>query len=100
DILLHPRVPPVLRSLPNVEYLSLFRKEESQEEIDARKALYLEATNPSIQTVDHSTTVTMDENMDVEEAPVVTAAPASDHPPLSFEVPVATNPEQAHDLPS
>ena len=93
-------MPPVLRSLPNVESLSLFRKEESQEEIDARKALYLEVTNPSIQTVNPSAAVTMDENMDVEEAPVATATPAFDHPPLSFGVPVAANPERANNLPS
>ncbi|KAI0832574.1 rRNA processing/ribosome biogenesis-domain-containing protein [Trametes gibbosa] len=36
DLLLHPRVPPLVRSLPHVEMLSLFRAEESQEEADAR----------------------------------------------------------------
>ncbi|KAH9850732.1 rRNA processing/ribosome biogenesis-domain-containing protein [Lenzites betulinus] len=36
DLLLHPRVPPLVRSLPHVEMLSLFRVEESQEEADAR----------------------------------------------------------------
>ncbi|KAH9899725.1 rRNA processing/ribosome biogenesis-domain-containing protein, partial [Cubamyces lactineus] len=38
DLLLHPRVPPLVRSLPHVEMLSLFRAEESQEEADARTA--------------------------------------------------------------
>ncbi|KAI0650589.1 rRNA processing/ribosome biogenesis-domain-containing protein [Trametes meyenii] len=36
DLLLHPRVPPLVRSLPHVEMLSLFRAEESQEESDTR----------------------------------------------------------------
>ncbi|OJT12538.1 hypothetical protein TRAPUB_10939 [Trametes pubescens] len=36
DLLLHPRVPPLVRSLPHVEMLSLFRAEEGQEEADAR----------------------------------------------------------------
>ncbi|KAI0638331.1 rRNA processing/ribosome biogenesis-domain-containing protein [Trametes polyzona] len=36
DLLLHPRVPPLVRSLPHVEMLSLFRAEESQEESEAR----------------------------------------------------------------
>ncbi|KAI9000871.1 rRNA processing/ribosome biogenesis-domain-containing protein [Trametes punicea] len=39
DLSLHPRVPPLVRSLPHVEMLSLFRAEESQEEIDARTTL-------------------------------------------------------------
>jgi hypothetical protein len=41
DTLLHPRVPPLVRSLPHVESLSLFRAEESQEESEAREALDL-----------------------------------------------------------
>ncbi|KAG5650306.1 hypothetical protein H0H81_012673 [Sphagnurus paluster] len=41
EILLHPRVPPLVRSLPHVESLSLFRAEEPQEEIDIRKKLGL-----------------------------------------------------------
>ncbi|KAI9056538.1 hypothetical protein FKP32DRAFT_1599270 [Trametes sanguinea] len=39
DLLLHPRVPPLVRSLPHVEMLSLFRAEESREETEARMAL-------------------------------------------------------------
>ncbi|KAI0335615.1 hypothetical protein GY45DRAFT_1316983 [Cubamyces sp. BRFM 1775] len=38
DLSLHPRVPPLVRSLPHVEMLSLFRAEESQDETDARAA--------------------------------------------------------------
>ncbi|KAL7282519.1 hypothetical protein ACG7TL_003990 [Trametes sanguinea] len=39
DLLLHPRVPPLVRSLPHVEMLSLFRAEESQAETEARRVL-------------------------------------------------------------
>lgn len=46
DILLHPRVPPLVRSLPHVESLSLFRAEEPQEEIETREALGLETAHP------------------------------------------------------
>jgi hypothetical protein len=42
DLLLHPRVPPLIRSLPHVESLSFFRAEEGLDEIDAREALGLE----------------------------------------------------------
>ncbi|KDR83920.1 hypothetical protein GALMADRAFT_54559 [Galerina marginata CBS 339.88] len=34
-MLLHPRVPPLVRSMPHVESLSLFKAEESQEEAEA-----------------------------------------------------------------
>ncbi|KAH9939977.1 rRNA processing/ribosome biogenesis-domain-containing protein [Amylocystis lapponica] len=41
DLLLHPRMPPLVRSLPHVEALSLFRAEEGEEERDARTTLAL-----------------------------------------------------------
>ncbi|KAJ7781030.1 rRNA processing/ribosome biogenesis-domain-containing protein [Mycena metata] len=41
EMLLHPRLPPLVRSMPHIESLSLFRAEESQEEIDARESLGL-----------------------------------------------------------
>jgi len=46
EILIHPRVPPLIRSLPHVESLSLFRAEESQEEADVRKELGLRDAVP------------------------------------------------------
>ncbi|KAG6903450.1 hypothetical protein C0995_005473 [Termitomyces sp. Mi166 len=46
EILLHPRVPPLVRSLPHVESLSLFRAEESQEERDVREELGLRGAFP------------------------------------------------------
>lgn len=44
DLLLHPRGPPLVRSLPHVEALSLFRAEESNEELAARTSLALATT--------------------------------------------------------
>jgi len=41
DLLLHPRGPPLVRPLPHVEALSLFRAEESNEELTARTSLSL-----------------------------------------------------------
>lgn len=44
-MLVHPRVPPVVRSLPHVESLALLREEESQEEAEVRKTLGLTITS-------------------------------------------------------
>lgn len=41
EMLLHPRVPPLIRRLPHVESLILYRGEEGDEEVTARKALKL-----------------------------------------------------------
>lgn len=48
DLLLHPRVPPLVRSLPHVETLSLFPAEEGQEERDARQLLGLSVAQHSL----------------------------------------------------
>ena len=42
DLLLHPRVPPLVRSLPHVETLSLFRAEEGEEELNTRRRVALD----------------------------------------------------------
>jgi len=50
QLLLHPRAPPLVRSLPEVETLSLFRAEESLEELETRRKLGLitaEGAHPS-----------------------------------------------------
>ncbi|PSS35413.1 hypothetical protein PHLCEN_2v1568 [Hermanssonia centrifuga] len=39
DLLLHARVPPLIRALPHVESLAMFRAEEGQEEIEIRHTL-------------------------------------------------------------
>ncbi|KAI0939408.1 hypothetical protein AcW1_004463 [Taiwanofungus camphoratus] len=41
DLLFHPRVPPLVRSIPHVDMLSLFHSEESEEERDTRHLLRL-----------------------------------------------------------
>ncbi|RDB22742.1 Pre-rRNA-processing protein rix1 [Hypsizygus marmoreus] len=62
EILIHPRVPPLVRSLPHVEALSLFRAEEPQEEIDVREELGLHGVlpdaPPSSQDVDMEDDIT------------------------------------------
>ncbi|TFY78724.1 hypothetical protein EWM64_g5294 [Hericium alpestre] len=44
DLLLHPRVPPLVRSLPHIDSISLFRAEEGDEERDIRETLGLGVT--------------------------------------------------------
>jgi hypothetical protein len=89
DILLHPRVPPLVRSLPHVESLFLFRAEESQEEIDTRESLGLEIMdqNPLLLNQD----MTMEEQPSLPQpnsestSSVIPPPPVEalvDHPPL------------------
>lgn len=47
DRLLHPRVPSLVRALPHVEVLSLFRAEESAEEREIRDSLSIGVVSPS-----------------------------------------------------
>ncbi|KAK0490784.1 hypothetical protein IW261DRAFT_1618758 [Armillaria novae-zelandiae] len=54
DLLLHPRVPPLVRSLPHVETLSLFHSEEGTEEARDRELLgltVLQQTSDPVQTI-------------------------------------------------
>ncbi|KAF8165502.1 rRNA processing/ribosome biogenesis-domain-containing protein [Crassisporium funariophilum] len=44
-ILLHPRVPPLVRSMPHVEALSLFKAEETEEEVELLLTLGLQSTH-------------------------------------------------------
>ncbi|KAG5648888.1 hypothetical protein DXG03_000237 [Asterophora parasitica] len=55
EILLHPRVPPLVRSLPHVESLSLFRAEEPQDEADAREEVGLQCAFPDRPTSTYET---------------------------------------------
>ena len=54
DLLLHPRVPPLVRSLPHVEMLSLFREEEGDEELGMRKSLGLATADETLLTLPSS----------------------------------------------
>ncbi|KAH9844088.1 rRNA processing/ribosome biogenesis-domain-containing protein [Rhodofomes roseus] len=55
DLLLHPRVPPLVRSLPHVEMLSLFREEEGDEEAEMRKAMGLATAEETLSTLPSTT---------------------------------------------
>jgi len=46
-VLLHPRVPPLVRSMPHVESLSLFKAEEPQDEAEALSTLGLTYAHPN-----------------------------------------------------
>ncbi|KAG6812998.1 hypothetical protein H0H92_014929 [Tricholoma furcatifolium] len=89
EILLHPRVPPLVRSLPHVESLSLFSAEEPQEEADVRRDLGLHVVAPSQPPAAHA-----EEDVvmkDAITAPVVSVKPIdSATSPLPKPLPSAT----------
>jgi hypothetical protein len=74
DLLVHPRVPPLVRTLPHVESLSLFRLEESQEEAQIRLSLGLGVNNQHAQPSEPIVNVASDDSMDAE---TTTIPPAS-----------------------
>ncbi|KAG2154981.1 rRNA processing/ribosome biogenesis-domain-containing protein [Suillus bovinus] len=77
DLLLHPRGPPLVRPLPHVEALSLFRAEESNEELTARKSLALATIN--------------DGNiMDVVADPIMMTSTPESTQPVSTHLPIPT----------
>ncbi|KJA29888.1 hypothetical protein HYPSUDRAFT_31915 [Hypholoma sublateritium FD-334 SS-4] len=49
-LLLHPRVPPLVRSMPHLEAISLFKVDQSQEEIDVLTTLEMKATDATHET--------------------------------------------------
>lgn len=61
-------MPPVIRSLPNVELLSLFREEESQEETNARKSMCLGVYDQAPQSSGQYAELASDGHMEVESA--------------------------------
>ncbi|KAJ7129455.1 rRNA processing/ribosome biogenesis-domain-containing protein [Mycena epipterygia] len=88
EILLHPRLPALVRSLPGVESLSLFQAEESQEETDTRQSLGLipsgiESPIPDIVMVDPPA------------APTPSKTNKSTPVPASLEMPAPSLPPQA-----
>jgi len=95
DLLLHPRVPPLVRSLPPVESLSLFRAEESLEEIDAREALGLDIAeqHPKVPSPMNDIVMTLDivQPMTILPPPTPAAIPKhaseSNHPAIAQPVP-------------
>ncbi|KAF7288291.1 RIX1 domain-containing protein [Mycena chlorophos] len=75
ELLLHPRLPPLMRSMPGVEALSLFRAEESQEESDLLRSLGLVSADPP----------TMESQPAMEAEPVASVVPHATlaPPPMS-----------------
>ena len=71
EILLHPRVPPLVRSMPHAESLSLFKVEEPQDEAEVLFTLGLTSIYPS----SHSQI----EQQDVSMADSLTTAPTDNY---------------------
>ncbi|KAL0573964.1 hypothetical protein V5O48_007979 [Marasmius crinis-equi] len=106
DVLLHPRLPPLLRSLPQLEALSLFRTEESEEEAAERQRLGLE-TNAGVGEIYENRVLTTEQDIIMKDAPATeinsippstSTAPASApriHPsviaPLASQAPAPQN---------
>ncbi|KAI0320268.1 rRNA processing/ribosome biogenesis-domain-containing protein [Amylostereum chailletii] len=74
DLLLHPRIPPLLRSLPHVEALSLFPAEEGEEEKAVRDALKIATTKEaelvSVATAPPSAQIHAPDNQDLIPAKI------------------------------
>ncbi|KAJ7178937.1 rRNA processing/ribosome biogenesis-domain-containing protein [Mycena filopes] len=88
EMLLHPRLPPLVRSMPPLESFSLFRAEESQEEIDARQTLGLVPSEAELDVpVTGGTDVVMADPPTLPTPPPTTnkslAIPASTEPPAA-----------------
>ncbi|KAH7930701.1 hypothetical protein BV22DRAFT_1000146 [Leucogyrophana mollusca] len=88
DLLLHPRGPPLVRSLPHIESLSLFRAEESNEELAARTSLGLGAIDELVE--EHTAPGAGETNPQPQSPPQSAAAPAA--PPAA----TATVPPPIH----
>ncbi|KAL1944305.1 hypothetical protein VTO73DRAFT_3490 [Trametes versicolor] len=96
DLLLHPRVPPLVRSLPHVEMLSLFRAEESQEEADARANIGVGAAGERVpgQPTDvaeevYTPTATVDDRTSLPPTPSYRRVVETAEPPLALGGPTA-----------
>ncbi|KAJ7639023.1 rRNA processing/ribosome biogenesis-domain-containing protein [Roridomyces roridus] len=76
EVLLHPRLPPLVRSLPFVESLALFRAEESQEEMDTRQSLGLGAPETEDSAMPDVADTLPPPKPDVAPIPAPTPAPA------------------------
>ncbi|KAJ7228479.1 rRNA processing/ribosome biogenesis-domain-containing protein, partial [Mycena pura] len=79
EVLLHPRLPPLVRSLPYIEALSLFRAEESQEESDAREGLGLVPSAPAMESI--TSEVLMSEAPTISSPSRANTSKSSDNPP-------------------
>ncbi|KAK7470430.1 hypothetical protein VKT23_001856 [Stygiomarasmius scandens] len=97
DILLHPRLPPLLRPLPAVETLALFRSEESNEEAQAREALGLEISsiNPIVVLSAKEKDVAMADPASIVHEQLTSAHPADTQSavPVTTRSPISTQTE-------
>jgi len=83
-VLLHPRLPPLVRSMPHVESLALFKAEESQEEADALSALGVESIH-SKGTCDQDVEMKDCQSMviPISQIPSRTAPSVPESPPIA-----------------
>lgn len=92
DLLLHPRLPPLVRPMPPVDALYLFRAEENQEEADLRRELGLETTEaePGMDLTVDVDTSQPDEVVHEQQNFVQPAAPKAVSQPQNSWQPSAT----------
>ncbi|KAF7798339.1 hypothetical protein EIP86_009560 [Pleurotus ostreatoroseus] len=95
DLQLHPRVPPLIRALPHVEALALFRAEEGQEENNIRHGLRIGTVDELQRSMHMQETilpsqVRTDKQSDAPTVPSVPAIPPT-HPMLAKEAPPASS---------
>ncbi|KAJ3739588.1 rRNA processing/ribosome biogenesis-domain-containing protein [Lentinula detonsa] len=76
DMLIHPRLPPLLRPLPQVDSFTLFRSEESVEEAEERQRLSLEVLSDSVSNATQD--VLMDDSSKTASF-ISRALPSTDH---------------------
>ncbi|KAF5390544.1 hypothetical protein D9757_002613 [Collybiopsis confluens] len=94
DLLIHPRLPPLLRPLPTVDSLTLFRIEESTEEAEVRQSLGIE-TSPLASAPANPANIFVDEDVQMTtELPAITALPVPKTLISSVQSAPATTPKQ------
>lgn len=87
DLLVHPRVPPLVRTLPHVESLSLFRLEENQEEAQIRETLGLGVNHQHTQPSEHIMKVASDSMNAETTIPSASSVPPDISHPSSANLP-------------
>jgi hypothetical protein len=96
-LLLHPRMPPLVRSMPHVESFSLFKAEEPQDEAEALSTLGLTYLHPSQPQIVQDTSMT-----GVSMTTDLTTAPRDSYPTQNFRdsiLPMAEPTEQISVIP-
>ncbi|PBL02302.1 hypothetical protein ARMGADRAFT_1042114 [Armillaria gallica] len=94
DLLLHPRVPPLVRSLPHVESLSLFLFEEGTEEARDREILGLSVLQPQTTDPVQTTVATPSPQVDLdqEDRHIRPIPPTKAPSPIPIDTPAPANP--------